>query len=246
MGASLSQHEVLEHLAEQIRQCQDARREAVGEIVSSGYPPLDRMLPGGGFRRGTLVEWVAAVPGSGATRLALTAARAACGEGGILVVVDRRREFYPPAAAGLGWALEQIVLVRPDNAADEAWAMDQALRALGVGAVLGWPQKLDDHTFRRWQLAAEASGTLGLLVRPAAARTQPSWAEVKLLVTPLSDACASPTQRTWKLKILRCRGGGMDCETASAGRSGNDPKTGALADAAPKCACGFATGIPPQ
>lgn len=211
MGASLSQHEVLEHLAEQIRQCQDARRETAGEIIPSGYPPLDRMLPGGGFRRGTLVEWVAAVPGSGATLLALRAARAACGEGRILVVVDRRREFYPPAAAGLGWALEQIVLVRPMSAADEAWALDQALRSPGVGAVLGWPQKLDDHTFRRWQLAAEASGALGLLVRPAAARTRPSWAEVKLLVTPRSAAGASlpSAQRTWKLEILRCRGGAL-------------------------------------
>ena len=137
---------------------------------------------------------MAAVPGSGATLLALGTAREACGEGRILVVVDRRREFYPPAAAGLGWSLEQIVIVRPDNAADEAWAMDQALRSPGVGAVLGWPQKLDDHTFRRWQLAAEASGALGLLVRPAAAHTQPSWAEVKLLITPRSEASASSPQ----------------------------------------------------
>jgi protein ImuA len=122
----------------------------------------------------------------------------------MLVVVDRRREFYPPAAASLGLAMEQMVIVRPASAADEAWAMDQALRSAGVGAALVWLDKLGDHTFRRWQLAAEASGAIGLLVRPAAARGSPSWADVKVLITPL-DKSRSPHER-WRFDILRCRG----------------------------------------
>ncbi len=189
--SSPAQREIVQNLAEQIRQCQEARRIRVETIVPSGNESLDRLLPEGGFRRGTLVEWIAAVPGSGTTLLALSSAREACQDGRMLVIVDRRREFYPPAAASLGLSMEQIVLVRPSSAADEAWTMDQSLRSAGVGAVLIWPDKLDDHTFRRWQLAAEASGAIGLLVRPAAARTSPSWAEVKLLVTPLSGSAAA-------------------------------------------------------
>jgi protein ImuA len=208
-----AQHEILKHLAEQIRQCEGARRVCAENIIPSGNESLDQLLPEGGFRRGTLIEWVAAVPGSGATLLALTSAREACQDGRMLVVVDRRREFYPPAAASLGLSLEQMVIVRPTNAADEAWAMDQALRSAGVGAVLIWSDKLDDHTFRRWQLAAEASGAIGLLVRPAAARRSPSWAEVKLLVTPLD----SPARRGWKLEILRCRGAECGMRSAECG-----------------------------
>jgi hypothetical protein len=205
MAATAAQRQILEHLAEQIGQIGEVR--AAGELFSSGYPPLDGLLPGGGFRRGWLVEWVAAVPGVGATELALAAARSACGEGRLLVAVDRRREFYPPAAASLGLAWEQMVIVQPANAADEAWAIDQALRSPGVGAVLAWPQKLDDHTFRRWQLAAETSGAVGLLLRPAAARRQPSWAQVKLLGRnaargPMRNAECGRRNR-WKIEILR-------------------------------------------
>ena len=40
------------------------------------------------------------------------------------------------------------------------------LRSPGVGASLCWPQKLGERRFRQMQLAAEAGGTLGLLVRP--------------------------------------------------------------------------------
>lgn len=195
-----SKQQVLQALAEQIEQCHLAG-SAERELISSGLPALDRCLAEGGLRRGRLMELVAAVPGSGAARLALSAACHACDEGRLLVVVDRRREFYPPAANSLGIALAQMLVVRPNNAIDEAWAIDQALRSLGVGAVLGWPDKLDDHTFRRWQLAAETSGTIGLLIRPAAARSQPSWAEVKLLITPLANS----TDR-WEVEILRgCR-----------------------------------------
>jgi hypothetical protein len=44
---------------------------------------------------------------------------------------------------------------------------------------------LADREFRRLQLAAETGGTLGLLVRPAQARDEPSWADLRLLVEPV-------------------------------------------------------------
>jgi protein ImuA len=171
--------------------------------LSSGIPALDRLLPGGGLRRGTLIEWLAAGEGCGATTLALGLARAACREGGALVVVDRRGDFYPPAAAGLGIELDRLVLIRPVRAADDAWALDQALRCLGVRAVLAWPERLANRTFRRLQLAAAAGGGVGLLVRPLGALAEPSWAEARLLVHPL----ASQAGRRLRVEVVRCRGG---------------------------------------
>jgi hypothetical protein len=116
--------------------------------------------------------------------LALAAAKEACGETGTLMVVDRRRAFYPLAAAACGIDLSRMLLVRPQQDRDETWAIDQALRAGGAGAVLAWPEKLDDHLFRRLQLAAEAADTLGLFLRPPRAIAEPSWAEVRFLVEP--------------------------------------------------------------
>ena len=114
----------------------------------------------------------------------MLAAREACRNGGVLVVLDRRREFCPPAAVRLGIEPEQFVVVHAESAADNDWAMDQVLRSPAVAAVLAWPERLDGRTFRRWQLAVEQGGGLGLLLRPAAARADPSWADVRLLVEP--------------------------------------------------------------
>ena len=80
--------------------------------------------------------------------------------------------------------LERVILVYPRDSREELWAWEQALRAPGVAAVWGWVEQLDDRAFRRWQLAAEQSGGLGLLVRPATARGQPSWAAVRWWVEP--------------------------------------------------------------
>lgn len=163
----------------------EGRRAAAAGTCSSGLPALDRLLPAGGFRRGSLVEWLAAEAASGAETLSLFATRQACGEDRTaLVVMDRRGGFYPPAAAAWGISLESLILVRPANAADELWAWDQCLRCPAVGAVWGLLDRLDSRGFRRLQLAAEEGGALGLLVRPARARREPAWSDIRLAVRP--------------------------------------------------------------
>ncbi len=177
-------------LREQLQQLEAVGRPAWGERVSTGWEPLDRMLPAGGAMRGSLVEWLSGGAGCGAGTLALGMARQACGEGRPLVVVERlggaaRGTFYPPAACGQGMLLEQTILVRPANQADELWALDEVLRTEGVGAVLCWGWGFSQTALRRLQLAAEAGGGLCLLLRPASVRTQPCWARLRLLVEPL-------------------------------------------------------------
>ena len=175
----------LEELRRRIARLEGIRPHGGRAVVASGFPALDSILPERGFRRGTLVEWLSAGEGAGAWTLALLAAREACRNGGAMVVLDRHRQFCPPAAVRLGIEPDQLVVVHADSAADDAWAMDQVLRSPAVAAVLAWPERIDGRTFRRWQLAAEEGGCLGLLLRPAAVRTDPSWAEVRLLVEPL-------------------------------------------------------------
>lgn len=201
-------------LAEQVRRIEGVKRPASEVVISSGSGTLDRLLPEQGFRRGTLVEWLGCGPGSGAGLLALRAARQAMGHGGALVVVDRKRLFYPPAAVRLGIDLKQVIVVRPECDADHAWALDQVLRTRGVAAVWGESGEQDDHTLRRWQLAAESSGALGLLVRNQAARDAPSWAELRLLVEPIAQppdrAMGRPPtghSRRMRVTLLRCRTG---------------------------------------
>jgi hypothetical protein len=160
-----------------------ARRSS--ELISTGSPPLDRLLPQPGWPRGSLVEWLSEEPGSGAATLALVAAREAHADGGAVVVIDRAGTFYPPAAAAWRLDLASTIIVHPTSEKDEHWALDQSLRCEHVAAVLAWPRRLDDRTFRRLQLAAESTGALGLFIRSATAQREPSWAAFRLLITSI-------------------------------------------------------------
>jgi protein ImuA len=168
------------------------------------------------------------VTGSGAATLALFVAREACRakDAGPLVIVDRGRQFYPPAAARVGIDLNRVALVRVNDRADEAWALDQALRCPGVGAVWHRGENLSQRSLRRFQLAAEISGGLGLFVRPETARTEPCWADVRLLVQPLVQSTGG---RRLRVEVVHLRGG-------TAGKAVElelDDATGALRLASP-------------
>ncbi|HEX5104665.1 MAG TPA: hypothetical protein VFV87_12680, partial [Pirellulaceae bacterium] len=153
-------------LRRQVQRLEKSLPLADDRPLSTGSPALDALLPGGGLRRGSLVEYLSPGAGSGTGSLALCAAREACAEGRALVVVDRRRTFYPPAAVTWGFDLANLLMLQPADDAAELWAIDQALRCPGVGAVYAPCGALDVRDFRRLQLAAEAGGTLGILLRP--------------------------------------------------------------------------------
>src|SRR5258708_916083 len=91
---------VLKDLRERLRQIDRSRAPVAGGggISSTGVAALDALLPATAFRAGMIVEWVREGAGSGAARLALPMAIEALQRGGALVVIDDRREFYPPAA----------------------------------------------------------------------------------------------------------------------------------------------------
>ena len=162
---------------------------------------LDQLLPQG-ITRGSIVEYIADA-WSGATSLALSAAREACSDKQTLVIIDREQSFYPLAGVRWGVGSEAIVLT-PETHKDQLWALNQALSCGGVGAVVSWFEKLEPKSFRAMQLAAEKGGSVGLLIRPMTALNQPSWADVQLLVKTLPSS--GPIRRL-KIHVIRCRHG---------------------------------------
>lgn len=202
MSSAGQRNQVIAQLREALRRCEGEHRPAGGPRTSTGCGELDRLLPERGVGRGVLVEWLTSGEGSGAMWLALVAAREACRAQGPLVVIDSQGSFYPPAAALAGIEPERLIVVRVTHARDEAWALDQALRSAGVGAVLCATRRLAPRAARRLQLAAEASGGLGLLVRPASVRDEPCWAAARLLVEPLPGDAG----RRLSIEVLRTRG----------------------------------------
>lgn len=152
--------------------------------LSTGIPALDQLLPGGGLECGSLVEWLVPVAGGGACSLALQGIHSALQQRPAWAVVDPTGEFHSPAIQGWGIPLESLLLLRPDSVADTAWTVEQCLRCPAIGVTWVQTETLPERVLQRWKIAAEAGGGTGVLFRPAQARQQTSWADVRWLVEP--------------------------------------------------------------
>jgi hypothetical protein len=188
--------QTLRQLAQRIRLIESTHPTAPMAIALAGLGPLFPGLAGG-----MLVELVVSAEGAGAWSLALALAKCACGDDRLLLVADPQHCFYPPAALQLGIDVRQLAIARCDNAKDTLLAASQALRSCAVGAVIGEFERLSERDGRRLQLAAETGGGLGIFIRPAAALQAPSFAAVRLLLSPLPSVA---TRRRILVQVLRC------------------------------------------
>ncbi len=198
----------LEQLAERLRAME-------AEHCRKGAEPI--ALPGWGealprLTGGSLVELLSETDGTGAWSLGLLVGRQAMGERKVLVVADGQRRFYPPAARACGIDLERTLVLRARPRDHLLAALTQALHCPAVAAVIGDFETLNATEYRRLQLAAETGGGVGLLLLPVATRSRPSFAAVRLRLTPL---VSEKTGRRMELEVLRVRGG----KTGKAGRT---------------------------
>lgn len=175
--------DVMRRLEKQIRELESLQRAHTG-VISSGCPAMDAFLPHGGYSCGSLAEFVSDQGMAlGLTTMALQIAKSACADGKYIVVIDSELQLFPQALKQLGVPLDRLICLRPSNYSDFLWGLDQTLRNGSVGAVIASVERMDDRTARRIQLAAEAGGGLGILLRSLdSIRRYTSWAEVQWFV----------------------------------------------------------------
>jgi protein ImuA len=126
-----------------------------------------------------------------------------------MVIVDLSQQIYPMALSGFGFDLSTLIVVHPKSEREALWACEESLRCKAVSLVWTRVEHLAALAFRRLQLATEASGGVGFLVRSATAMAQPSWADVRLLVTPRPAYAESPR---FRMKVAYSHGTPMRSE----------------------------------
>lgn len=182
-----------------------ARLEGVPAARREGEVETCPGLPG--LARAALHEILASEPGCGAAFAAMALGRTA---GTVLWIGSARAEWqaWPPGLAAWGLTPDRLVLLRAERWKDALWAMEEALRCPAVAGTLlvpSWEQQapLDLTATRRLQLAAEAGGGLGLLLRadtPAAVGQ--TAAHTRWRISP-----AEGEEPHWRLELVRTRGG---------------------------------------
>jgi len=207
-----------------------------------GLLTVDAVLHSGGLALGALHEIVGAGADEedGAVAAAFAAGllgRLASRHGGPVLWCLATGDLYAPGLAARGLAPERLIVARCRDESDIWWAMEEGLRSAALAGVLGEIGRLAPTAGRRLQLACEASGVTGFVLRrwrtadtAASQRAAPSAAVTRWRVAaapgrasgeplagpqvPLTATGGTSFRREpglglplWRVELVRCRGG---------------------------------------
>jgi len=186
-------------------------------VLPFHVPEIDGLLPGGGLALGALHEI------AGGANSAVDAAAPAAFTAGIVARTGgkvlwclREDDLFAPALARFGLGEDQVIFFKSHDETDILDAMETALKHGGPTAVVGQLSGLKQLASQRLQMAAEATGTLAIVIRrwrrPVDARdfgTQ-TFAFTRWRVTETHSE-ALPVRGVgrarWHLELMRTRAG---------------------------------------
>jgi hypothetical protein len=152
--------------------------------IPTGFDPLDRELPGGGWPAGALTEILCADEGIGELQLALPMLATLSRAGSRVAWLAPPHLPYAPALAAAGVRLEFLTVIRAPGRRDALWAAEQVLRTGACKALLAWLPQTSYGELRRLALAAEAGAAIVALFRPLQAAQESSPAPLRLALEP--------------------------------------------------------------
>jgi len=153
------------------------------QIESSGYRELDKRLTGNGWLRGQLIELLYAGEGRGELRLLWPLLKHFADDERPIFWIDPPYHPYPLSMlqAGIGLSAQHIVSTASNK--ERLWAIEQVLKSGSASLVLSWLDAgVSMSNLRRLQLAAQAGGGLGWVMRPEEVREQSSAAAYRVLL----------------------------------------------------------------
>ncbi|MEJ5961823.1 ImuA family protein [Pedobacter immunditicola] len=208
-----SKQEIISKLKKEILSLQGFNPVCAGITQFSGLGPIEAAFPNGVFPRAAIHEFISAEPEHAA----------ACGGfiGGLLkelminkgacLWISRSRMIFPAALKTFGIEPENIVFIDVVREKDVLWVMEEALKCMGLAAVIGEVREISFMESRRLQLAVERSKVTGFVLRTDATKISTTACVARWQITPiateLDDGMPGLGAPRWKVNLLRVRNG---------------------------------------
>lgn len=183
------------------------------QTISTGYPALCGVLPGGGWPCGAMTEVLQPQAGQyewGLVAPALSALQSAS-PAGLVVLVGAPYCPFGPALGARQINMQRLLSVSSvkspvkNDGPAMLWATREALQCADVTAVLAWLPDARSAHLRRLQIAALSHNKLLFVFRPLQAQHEASPAPLRLRVTGIAHA-ASMVGHNLQVDVFKRRG----------------------------------------
>jgi protein ImuA len=186
-------------------------------VLPFGIETIDRHLPEGGLALGALHGVAGGGNGAidGTAAALFTAGIAARTQGQVLWCLARQ-DLFAPGLAQAGLLPDRVIYLDAGDETSVLACFEEGLRHGGLGAVVAEVARLSMTASRRLQLAAEASGAIGIAIRRWRRQTevadfgQPTAAVTRWRVSALPSTqlpVPGVGRARWRLELMRCRAG---------------------------------------
>ncbi|MGJ7042214.1 protein ImuA [Shinella sp. BE166] len=207
---------VLAELRERIGRLEGGAQRA-RQTLPFGVPDIDRALPGGGLAFGALHEVAGGGGGTvdGAAAALFSAGVAARTKGKVLWCMTRQDLFFP-AISQAGLHPDRVVWCESDREEEVLSAMEEGLTFGGLSCVVGELVRLPMTASRRLQLAAEKTGSMGIVLRrwrrqnEASDYGQPTASTTRWRISTLPSErlpVAGVGRARWLAELMRVKAG---------------------------------------
>lgn len=181
------------------------------QTLPTGFAALDERLPGGGWPRSGLIEFLVPRFGVGELTLLLPALAALTRRpmARWCVWVAPPLEPFAPSLAAHGVVLDRLLVVRASVARQRQgrpnglWAFEQSLVSGACDIAMAWAKRPRAKEVRRLQLAAERGRALGVLFRPQQAARESSYATLRMTIEPSAHGV--------RITLVKSKGGVRGC-----------------------------------
>ena len=225
MSAS-GQTQVIDDLRLRIAHLEHGARSRALGALTLGIAAIDGHLPGGGLARGALHELVGGGPdlAHGAAAALFAAALLGRSKGPVLWVL-KARDLFAPGLATAGLHPDRLIYAETGEESHVLPVTEDGLRHNGLAGVVAETARLPLSASRRLQLAAEASGVTGIVLRRWKGRGEPElggtaavtrWRLTALPAAPLPGGVPGVGGSRWCVELLRCRGAEPNAWTVEA------------------------------
>ena len=177
------------------------------------HHPLAKLIPEGGL----VLDGVHEFKIANASYLTASMAFSAClltafgSPDPLVVVIGHNRQLCTPGLLPFGFSAEQVFYIETATEQDAAWALEECLQSGAATAVFAEINQLNFVNSRRFQLAAEKSGTACFLFNNNAVTGKYNAVQSRWRVRPIASVALKGMpgvgMPAWEAEVLKMRHG---------------------------------------
>lgn len=205
--------ELLEKLQQDILVWQGFKPVAACRAERIGLGEIESAFPGGAFPRKAIHEFITVVPEHSAASDGFIAGLLSVlmENGAACVWASTSRHLFPASLSLFNVEPERIIFMDVESEKEVLWITEEALKCEGLAAVVAEVGSLSLIESRRLQLAVEASGVTGFILRKDESKTASTVATARWRISPLPSVTEEGMPGVgfprWQVELLKVRNG---------------------------------------